>query len=720
MGKLNAVAGTPGLWQNPDWKPGTAGTFVMLIGVSKYSHLPGGDQVIASQNYGLGQLFVSALTAHELFSWVDNDYEFVSTQGMECPVAQCWLLCAPTDAEQERMRPEIVEHLLDPTFNNCVSAIRSWKRSMDELGEQGESSRLFFFFCGHGLEIYQEEQIVLPSDWLNPQGDISEAINVRKLARALSELKVNNQYFFVDACRNDHPKLRELDIKGSGVITSGLTLRANPECNAPILHASAASLQTFQPTDVQNGLSLFGQSLLDGLYARAGYTRDCGEGKCLVRFSPLHDYIIRRYNELLRQFGQNVRQTIPLVGQMTEPLGVVTQVVEVYSTAPPEHELTELVNAQSTTKLNVVTRKKEGGLISDNYFNRNHPEFIELAQAVDFNRYIRKGHSITFPTESMAAGTDRKSMSFSVEQLFASKRLAEMWQNAKVFSLRKRVWLDRSELLLERVERTANKRFVRITFSLPASEGGHWLEFSYGRNVYVAVLPDETPLYKAPSTVFYMLEVEANDRGFSSGEMIRFDVSFSPERINGRLISSITAVWDKYRNGTAFQASLDLEDIQLRGMVIGKADSLTVAALATLILIRAGKTVLLESYWMQNLMDWYPQSPDACVVRNEFHLRASADDPDLELLVANLAEMNRRGFPRLNECIGLALRQLSDILDLPQLPAHTRRILEDIHRPLRENLRWFSAGGMFTVFSVPREAIVREGLVKWFVERDSE
>ena len=717
MGKLIAVAGTPGLWQNPDWEPGTAGTFVLLIGVSAYSHLPGGDKIPANQSFGLEQLFVSALTAYELFSWVDNGYEFVASDGTSCPVAQCWFLSAPTKAEVDRMRPDVVEHWLDPTYNNCVSAIRSWKKSMTDLGEHGESSRLFFFFCGHGLEVYQEEQIVLPSDWLNPDGDLSEAINVRKLARALSELNVNNQYFFVDACRNDHPRLRELDIKGNGVITSGLTIRTNPLCNAPMLHATAASLQTFQPRDVNDGLSLFGQSLLDGLYARAGYTRDCGQGRCLVKFSPLHEYIIRRYNELLNQFGKTTRQTIPQVGQMTDPFGVVTQVAEVYLTGLPEPELTQLADPRFTTKLNVVTRKKEGGLISDNYFNRNHPEFVELAHAVDFNRYVRNGHSTTFPVESIPAGTDRKSMSFSVDQLFGNKRLAEMWQNARVFSLRERTWLDRSELLLERVERTADKKSLRITFSLPASDGAHWLEFSYGLNVYVAVIPDERPLYNAPSTVFYMLEVEVLARDLLSGEAIRFDVSFSPEGINGELISSITAIWDKYRAGTALRASLDLEDIYLRQMVIGKADSLAAAALAGLILIRAGKTVLLEPHWMENLMNWYPHSPDACIVHNEFLLRARADNPDLGLLVGNLVEMNRRGFPRLNECFGLALRQLSDILDLPLLQGDTRQTLEAIQKPLRENLRWFRTGGMFTVFSAPNEVLAGHELVNWFVDR---
>lgn len=215
------------------------------------------------------------------------------------------------------------------------------------------------------------------------------------------------------------------------------------------------------------------------------------------------------------------------------------------------------------------------------------------------------------------------------------------WQNARVFSLRERTWLDRSELLLERVERTADKKSLRITFSLPASDGAHWLEFSYGLNVYVAVIPDERPLYNAPSTVFYMLEVEVLARDLLSGEAIRFDVSFSPEGINGELISSITAIWDKYRAGTALRASLDLEDIYLRQMVIGKADSLAAAALAALILIRAGKTVLLEPHWMENLMNWYPHSPDACIVHNEFLLRARADNPDLGLLVGNLVEMNR-------------------------------------------------------------------------------
>jgi hypothetical protein len=59
---LEPVAGKPGLWRDPQWVRGMPGLYAVVIGVSAYPHLAGGDDP-ADDTLGLGQLLSSASTA---------------------------------------------------------------------------------------------------------------------------------------------------------------------------------------------------------------------------------------------------------------------------------------------------------------------------------------------------------------------------------------------------------------------------------------------------------------------------------------------------------------------------------------------------------------------------------------------------------------------------------------------------------------------------------
>ena len=104
---LNAVDGTPGLWVGEEWKTGTPGLFAVVIGVSAYDHLNG-----SPETYNLGQLSVSALTAYRIFEWLRDDFKLDG-----CPIANVWLLLAPTDQEK-LFEPALVKHSLAPTIHS--------------------------------------------------------------------------------------------------------------------------------------------------------------------------------------------------------------------------------------------------------------------------------------------------------------------------------------------------------------------------------------------------------------------------------------------------------------------------------------------------------------------------------------------------------------------------------------------------------------------------
>jgi hypothetical protein len=178
----------PGLWINRDWQEDTPGLFAVIIGVSRYPYLSpdetntdSDDFPLSTETYGLGQLKVSALTALEVFRWLRDKYQIDN-----CPLAKCWCLLSPTE-EENAFDPEINENLTEPSFRNCTKALRFWRGYMRQLPENvAEQSRSFFFFSGHGLEIHQNKQILLPMDYLAPpEPSWNDAISTENLQNGL-------------------------------------------------------------------------------------------------------------------------------------------------------------------------------------------------------------------------------------------------------------------------------------------------------------------------------------------------------------------------------------------------------------------------------------------------------------------------------------------------------------------------------------------------------
>ena len=80
-----------------------------------------------ANQYGLAQLQVSALTAWRFFCWLRDDY-----QCAQKPLAYCWLLLAPSEAELT-YEPKLAEHAWPPLFTNCADAIAHCYNAMQQL-----------------------------------------------------------------------------------------------------------------------------------------------------------------------------------------------------------------------------------------------------------------------------------------------------------------------------------------------------------------------------------------------------------------------------------------------------------------------------------------------------------------------------------------------------------------------------------------------------------
>ena len=204
----------PGVWTNSNWAAGTAGTFAVIIGVSRYRYLRDGEGDdghglnLAPDNYDLGQLTVSALTATRFFEWLRDRYRMTGA-----PMAKCWLLLAATD-DEEKVYGKAFPHSAEPTLAACQQAIGEWYAAARDLpAAAAEASRMLFFFSGHGVQLFRDRQLLLPCDYLRPPLQAAnQAISTSNLSIGLESLAPKHQFFFIDACRTDHERL--LDIPG--------------------------------------------------------------------------------------------------------------------------------------------------------------------------------------------------------------------------------------------------------------------------------------------------------------------------------------------------------------------------------------------------------------------------------------------------------------------------------------------------------------------------
>lgn len=330
----------PSVWENPTWKPGEPGAFAVVIGVSRYDHLPGGGKETAAETYGMGQLPVSALTAHRFFEWLRDRY---ASGGVR--LARCWLLLSPTELEVSR-QPALAGSA-PATLWACRAALREWFATMRDLPEaQARSSRALFFFSGHGLETESGNPVLLPCDVLHPPaGLLDDSISLRNLRDGLKGLAVPTQLFFVDACRNDHRRLREarISVGGTKILLEQGPDAANPELDSAALLATTTGTQAYQPRDVGDGaLSLYGQALLEGVSEPPEAIRQTEDGSCGIGYLPLLGFVGRRVAELLADHGSTARQPVRNEASLTnDPLLVADVAADAPARAmPPDVQVT--------------------------------------------------------------------------------------------------------------------------------------------------------------------------------------------------------------------------------------------------------------------------------------------------------------------------------------------------------------------------------------------
>jgi hypothetical protein len=601
----------PVVWTNSDWNGREPATFAFVIGVSAYDHLDG-----SASSFGLGQLAVSALTAHRFFRWLDADYY---CEGK--PLAKCWLMLSPTAAE--RQAEASMPDTPIPRFNDCRLALEHWRETMGNVDSFAiQESRALFFFSGHGLEMEFNRQILLTADY-RPARNAHWALSSDNIVEGLSALPLAEQVFLIDACRDDAEDLRTQNPQGTQVFNRVPPSQRRGDAEWVVIHAAGPGTKAWQPTDPCDGVSVFGDALDQALRAQSGMRRECDDRRCWVTFRDVVDFLRPRVQELLLGAG------------ITVPKPVYVW---------PDPSTAEVCEVPIPTPRPPGAPPVPGGDREPRLPQPISPTELSLAYkiaAVDVPRDWER------PADS---GTR-----VALHGLLRSEFMTNLLWDARVYNFRDRTWADVSHterpapIAVRQIARTANRALYHLDVQMER-RGTFWFELNdeQAERRAACMLPGDDR-----SVPRYTIELTFGSGG---GTIIAFDIVLAEENegVLGELAAAAQA-----------DASASVEISTLSGWLSEamrqRSPSPLAATVAALMLLRrrGGDEVLNE--WSGQLIETFPGCPDAYVIHAEHMLRTGVL-PAREV-VPVLLQLERAGLPWTGEAIGLAARQIEGLLN---------------------------------------------------------
>lgn len=631
----------PGHWIDPARPSGSGGLFALVIGVSSYAHLDGGAGPQARNTYGLSQLKVSALTALRFFDWLRSRYALKG-----CPLVEAWVLLAPTAAEVA-VEARLEANVLEPTFTHCTQAALSWIAAMRSLPEQAaRASRAVFFFSGHGIEVFREKQILLPCDYLAPPLEVvNRALSTFNLVAGMATLKVDRQFFFLDACRNDNQDLRKLKVDGTNILDEPAGLDTNPDIVVPILYATAAGQQAYQQVDPKSGLSLYGTALIEGLVATPDIEVRMVDGLWSVTMSPLQSYMKSRVSCLIAESSEPVRQLVKMGGLFEDV--TVTQV--------------------------------EGDFAGRRALSSSGPgaSLSDLALSRD---------TIVPPADTLDWQTKARSY-------FHDESVTNQWTGARLWALSGGQQLGLEALRLLRVKSAPDASRYRVDLTINADDrSGFLLQLEDDRGFTGVMLPAD-PLLRSG----YTIEVDYTLRDASSAgrrTVSRIDAALATCP-NG--IATLAAqLWNRYESADALSAGRWLAQLQPTSVHRSELETSRLArTLVKLIALRSRQALP----WTDVPSLSEPEDSDELVLASERVLQSGLSADTIKQAARLLARAGEHALPMVAECFGLAIGRASMLSRcVDELDAQTLHRVTEIKQRLEEALVYAQLDGLFVVY----------------------
>jgi hypothetical protein len=622
----------PGLWVNKDWQPGTPGTFAMVIGISDYAALDG-----SRESLNLGKLPVSALSAFRFFEWLENEY-FVSG----CPLAMCWLLLSPSKAEL-LVAPRMAQAPLSPDYDFCYTAIQDWFDEMKKLPTPAANeSRSIFFFSGHGLEIINDRQILLPRDY-QPARNVDRALSSENIRNGLKDLTVPLHFLFLDACRKDHDKLSEYTtLTGSKVLNEPSNKRINSLCKVQIFYACASGTTAWSPDLTKGVVSVFSQALLEGLEAN-GLEPDCKGDRCFIYIHLLLPFMEGRMKEILRSRYLSSESQEPRVG------GDLTV-----------KPVTELSGPQPQDGLPPKPPKP--------YLDFGGPSLPG------------SGEAIGIPLQANTPGK------------ISDDEMRSYLDGAGIYDFSSKAWLPDGSIEITNLRRREDTNLYEFDIRIRKAAKGqlYWLELSNKTQTVGCALPVDW----VDQTVFHA-SAHAASRPYA---VARLDITLSEN--SGGLLRKAMQLWQRSDRGLLTLSDLQTSFLEtpfaeLRSGIERHTVSSLGSMITASILSRTAQWKLLGD-WALALTTVNPKMTDGAILWAERCLRQD-DRPVIEPLKYFML-MDTGTLPILSHTISLALRQAEYYSSLNTLPDPFRAGISRIHRRLARAVGTFRPGGLFASF----------------------
>ncbi len=674
--------GSAGHWQNPDWEPGTPGTFAVVIGVSVYHHLLGGDRERAGISYELGQLEVSALAAQRFFDWLSAEHRIKGA-----PIAHAWLLTNPTRAELVA-NPRLGEHHLPATFDACRDSIRAWHATMkpDLTPTSAPESHAIFFFCGHGLEKGYQNQILLLGDYLRPPGEVrNEALSSMNLWEGLGSLHVPNQFFFLDACRKFQRGLRKVRLKGTDVLDveegEGRVVRC-----PPVLRASVSGEGAYQQRYDSAGTSVFTDTLLGGLRARHGFEADCEPTECLVRIKPLSTYV----HEIVRRFTarHGLLQSVPLGGE-TYGDPVVTTLPGRSPSLPP---------GSGPDPGDPAYGPDDDGLSLS-------PFGLPISEMPD-----------VWDLPPIEEGTQFLAIRpVDPKNVFGSEWMSRSWDATRMLDRRRMTWNSSAKFMrLSRVARSRDGNLVRVVFNLHPNLGpgifvfpeqivqGDW------RRDCAAFIPGN--LLGPADYVLEVVKERESPRGIASFEV---GGRARPGTVLAKLLRARAARQRGQRSQAL--AILDTAMRELLGPTSQEHPFLTVLAATIMSELRPDYDFSIFSPYSS----WLREIPDWTVLVNASRLAEDSSSEGWVKVAEQLTRVRDQGLPWLPYGRHLLERQVRRILRLEEVPEGLREEIEGIAELLERAEPHTIWSGFFLTMRLSEADAMDEGILGEFMGRSA-
>lgn len=277
----------------------------LIIGVSAYPHLPGGDGPPAPDGYGLTQLTAAARSAMAVRNWLD-----ASDNRLSVPLGNCTTLLSPSPGEMAfcksaaglATRDEVSRALLD-WRDDCAS-------DPDNLA--------FFYFAGHGVQRTRTDAALLLSDFADRPGNpLVNAIDINNLVNGMAPTvkrpgMARTQMWFIDACRVFPSQFDSFE-RLSATEVFDVTLSDRDNRCAPVYFGSLPGGEAFALPGDQ---TIFSKALIECMNGAAGVLRpgstewDVTVGSLSLSLEP----VVRAINA--ETGGSQVAWT---GGQMTKP-----------------------------------------------------------------------------------------------------------------------------------------------------------------------------------------------------------------------------------------------------------------------------------------------------------------------------------------------------------------------------------------------------------------